>query len=62
MSERGAEELIQANLTPEEKEDCVLAKLFVSGWHFKPVHSPEGEIIGTKIHYVISADAGGNIP
>ena len=27
-----------------------------------PLTSPEGEIIGTKIHYVISADAGGNIP
>jgi hypothetical protein len=40
----------------------VLAKLFVSGWHFMPLTSPEGEIIGTKIHYVISADAGGNIP
>jgi len=40
----------------------VLAQLFVAGWHFAAVRSAEGEIVGTRVLYLICADAGGAIP
>lgn len=62
LSERGAESVIEKNFTEEDKKTFCLAKLFVAGWHFAPVHSAEGELVGTRILYLISADAGGAIP
>ena len=57
MSERGAE----SRITTVDK-DLVKAQLFVAGWQFIPVEDACGEVIGTKIFYLQSADAGGNIP
>ena len=58
MSERGAESI--AKLSEEEK-DLQLARLFIGGWHYEAVKNNE-EIVGTKITYLVKADAGGNIP
>lgn len=60
LSERGAES--RAALTEEEQNNLCLARLFIAGWHFAPVKSSDGQIKGTKICYLQSADAGGNIP
>ena len=57
MSERGAE----SRITTVDK-DLVKAQLFIAGWQFIPVEDACGEVIGTKIFYLQSADAGGNIP
>lgn len=62
LSERGAEASIKANFSDEEAKDHVLAKLSVAGWHFAAVRSPEGKVIGTRVIYLICADAGGSIP
>lgn len=60
LSERGGESRV--SLTEEEKKNSVIAKLFIAGWHFTPVEDSCGDIVGTKIVYLQSADAGGNIP
>ena len=40
----------------------VLATLFLSGWHVRPVKDSKGEIIGSHCLYLYSADANGMIP
>lgn len=57
LSEKGAE----SRITTIDK-NLVKAQLFVAGWQFIPVEDSCGEVIGTKIFYLQSADAGGNIP
>ena len=62
LSERGAEPSIKQNFSEEDAKDHVLAQLFVAGWHFAPVRSSEGEVVGTRVIYLICADSGGAIP
>lgn len=59
MSVRGAESV---NHLTEADGDCCLATLFIAGWHFEPVLNSCDEISGTRITYLVQADAGGNIP
>jgi hypothetical protein len=62
LSERGAESTIKKNFTEEEAKEYVLATLTIAGWKFSAVRSVDGTIIGTKVNYLICADAGGSIP
>ena len=62
LSERGAEQAIKKNFSEEEAKDHVLARLTIAGWRFIPVRSAEGTIVGSRILYLICADAGGSIP
>lgn len=60
LSERGSE--TQINFTEQDAKDFALAKLFIAGWYFGPVLDSEGNLVGTKIFNLSSADAGGSIP
>ena len=62
LSERGAQSTIKKNFTEEEAKEYVLARLTIAGWRFIQVRSPEGNIVGTRVLYLICADAGGSIP
>jgi hypothetical protein len=62
LSERGAEPTIQKNFTEDDAKEYVLARLTIAGWRFIPQRSEDGKIVGSRVIYLICADAGGSIP
>ena len=40
----------------------VVADLKIGGWQFSPLKDKTGQVIGTNLFFVQSADPGGNIP
>ena len=63
MSSKWNEEFVAKHFTDNKAcKGLVLSTLFLSAWHVSPVKNEAGEVTGTHVYYLYSADANGNIP
>ena len=63
MSSKWNEEYVAKYFTDNKAcKGLVLSTLFLSAWHVSPIKDGEGNITGTHVYYLYSADANGSIP
>jgi hypothetical protein len=62
LSEKGNQDLLDKYLSPDERENYVLGRIFLCAYWVKPVYGADKNIIGSNIRYLFSGDVGGAMP
>eukprot|EP00555_Chaetoceros_dichaeta_P006981 CAMPEP_0198257790 /NCGR_PEP_ID=MMETSP1447-20131203/7372_1 /TAXON_ID=420782 /ORGANISM="Chaetoceros dichaeta, Strain CCMP1751" /LENGTH=239 /DNA_ID=CAMNT_0043944773 /DNA_START=106 /DNA_END=825 /DNA_ORIENTATION=- len=62
LSEKGNQSLLDKYLSPDERENYVLGRIFLCAYWVKPVYGADKNIVGSNIRYMFSGDVGGAMP
>lgn len=63
ISEEGNQDILRKHLTPQERDQYVLARTFLCVYWIRPIHCPQtGRVRGSSVRYAFSGDTGGTIP
>jgi len=62
LSEKGNQDLLDKYLSPDERENYVVGRIFLCAYWVKPVYGADNKIVGSNIRYLFSGDVGGAMP